>query len=971
MLPCFIRQDWTRRSIMMLALLVGLGVVGNVCAVRLFMGFSYLFGSIAVLVVLRLYGGVWGFIAGIVAASYTLVLFGHPYALIWLGLEPVVVGYLLCRGHVRTMVMASALYWPLVGGPLIFLAYCFVMQVGTTGTVAALLMYWVIGITNSLVASLVVSHVPLPRLLGLTDRLPPVPIRELIFNLLMLIILIPALLFMVQGGRRAVLAQEAEIFDKLHDTAQTVRYELRLAMARHFAELAEMVEAAEHADDRISASYLATTAHHAFEEFPDLLAVMMHDDNQRPLLTIPETPLPLADGADSRAFLRELAQEKTPQTATALVDTSPGNKPLLLIAVNLPESRRIRTIAMVNDPRLLNNIVAPLPRAHRQEITVTDGNGAIIMSTRKDLHPGQWFDACSNRQVRPMGNGIFHASPHSQKFSPLWQRATNVSYFKEAAIGGGIPWTVTVETSYAPFQQTLMAEHARNLGILLTLCVAALGLAYFLAKRLTAPLRSLSDLTTDLADKLEQHQDLHWPASKVLEIDQLITNSREMARALKEKFIELGRANATLEERVTERTRELTEANAFLSMEIRDRMKAEDERDALLNSLQEQLEFLQILMEAIPNPIFFKDRQGLYLGCNSAFLKLINCTREELIGRAVEDIYPPDLAATYRMADDSLLNRGGIQQYEAQIGTHDTPVRDVIFYKATYTNAENKVAGLVGVILDITDRKRVEAERDRLMLELTQKNKELEGIVYAASHDLRSPLINIEGFSRKIAKSCGQLEALLSGPQPMEQAIPEALEILRRAIPTALDFISSSTAKMDMLLKGLLKLSRLGRAPMTTETLDMNRLLGQVTAAMHFQIQNCGGSIQIDPLPPCQGDAGQVNQIFSNLIDNAIKYRDPDRPLTLQISGSLDGNQVVYLVTDNGIGIASEHVERIWEVFHRLNPQQSEGEGLGLTIVRRLIDRNSGTIRVESTPGAGSTFIVSLPACSGITPNGG
>jgi signal transduction histidine kinase len=114
-----------------------------------------------------------------------------------------------------------------------------------------------------------------------------------------------------------------------------------------------------------------------------------------------------------------------------------------------------------------------------------------------------------------------------------------------------------------------------------------------------------------------------------------------------------------------------------------------------------------------------------------------------------------------------------------------------------------------------------------------------------------------------------------------------------------------------------------------------------------------------------------VNQIFSNLMDNAIKYRDPNRSLHVQISGNLDGNQIVYLVTDNGIGIPSEHVERVWEVFHRLNPHGVEGEGLGLTIVRRLMDRNNGTIRVESTPGTGSTFIVSLPACNGTTHTGG
>jgi PAS domain S-box-containing protein len=508
-----------------------------------------------------------------------------------------------------------------------------------------------------------------------------------------------------------------------------------------------------------------------------------------------------------------------------------------------------------------------------------------------------------------------------------------------------------------------MAEHARNLAGLIGLCILSLGLSLYLANRLTTPLRQLSSLTTDLSTKLSLQQQLAWPASNIEEIEQLINNSRSMAAALTDKFSELAEANATLEDRVNERTRELTEANAFLSMEIRDRMKAEDERDNYLESMQQQLEFLELLLEAIPNPIYFKNRQGNYLGCNSAYLKFINRKKDELIGKTVYDIYPLELAEIYHLSDESLFNRGGVQQYESQLGTTiGGGPRDVIFYKATYGVTDTKIAGLVGVVLDITDRKRIESERDRLMFELTQKNKELEGIVYAASHDLRSPLINIEGFSRKVAKSCIKIAELLDGTTPDSENVVESLEILRETIPKALNFINTSTEKMDLLLKGLLRLSRMGRAAMHIEPIDMNQLLEQVTAAMSFQLQNCDASINIGTLPSCQGDAAQINQIFSNLLDNAIKYRSPDRPLTIQISGNLDGNQVVYLVTDNGIGIAPEHVERIWEIFHRLNPKETDGEGLGLTIVRRLIDRNNGNVRIESTPGIGSTFIISLPA---------
>ena len=436
-----------------------------------------------------------------------------------------------------------------------------------------------------------------------------------------------------------------------------------------------------------------------------------------------------------------------------------------------------------------------------------------------------------------------------------------------------------------------------------------------------------------------------------------------MADALDEKFTELAAANTTLEDRVNERTRELTEANAFLSMEIRDRMRAEDERDNYLSAMQQQLEFLEILLEALPNPVFFKDREGRYLGCNEAFLQLIGRAREDFIGKTVHEVYPKEMADVYSQADDALFRQGGTQQYETVMGEKDGVPRDVILYKATFGNAESRIAGLVGVVLDITARKQMEADRDRLMQELTMKNKELEGIVYAASHDLRSPLINIEGFSRKLAKSCARIETLLTAEASNTEHVAESLEILRETIPKSLSFISTSTEKMDLLLKGLLRLSRLGRVAVNIAPLDMNNLLEQVIAAMNFQLQDCGATITVETLPACLGDAAQINQVFSNLLDNAIKYRDPARPAFIRVSGSLDGDQVVYLVTDNGIGIAGDHVERIWDIFHRLTPDRAPGEGLGLTIVRRIMDRNHGSIRVESTPGGGSTFIVSLPAC--------
>jgi signal transduction histidine kinase len=114
-------------------------------------------------------------------------------------------------------------------------------------------------------------------------------------------------------------------------------------------------------------------------------------------------------------------------------------------------------------------------------------------------------------------------------------------------------------------------------------------------------------------------------------------------------------------------------------------------------------------------------------------------------------------------------------------------------------------------------------------------------------------------------------------------------------------------------------------------------------------------------LPPCIGDRSQIDQVFSNLIDNALKYLDPSRPGLILITGHKNHKQVIYCVKDNGIGIAPEHHEKIFDIFHQITPSESKGEGLGLSIVQKIIERHEGKIWIKSEPGKGSNFFLSLP----------
>lgn len=265
---------------------------------------------------------------------------------------------------------------------------------------------------------------------------------------------------------------------------------------------------------------------------------------------------------------------------------------------------------------------------------------------------------------------------------------------------------------------------------------------------------------------------------------------------------------------------------------------------------------------------------------------------------------------------------------------------------------------IAGSIQDVTRRKLAEHERERLLRAVEEKNRELEQIIYVTSHDLRSPLVNIQGFSKELQLTCEEIVELAKAGDGARIE-----EVIARDLPEILGFIQGSASKMERLLAGLLKLSRLGRAALDVRPLDMNALVGSVLAEFGYAAKGAGVELVADPdLPPCWGDEVQVNQVFSNLVSNAIKYRAPDRASRVRISGVRIGAHSAYCVEDNGLGIAPLHQEKVFEVFHRLDPVASEGEGLGLTIVRKSLERQGGTIAVESEVGVGSRFIVTMPA---------
>ncbi len=378
----------------------------------------------------------------------------------------------------------------------------------------------------------------------------------------------------------------------------------------------------------------------------------------------------------------------------------------------------------------------------------------------------------------------------------------------------------------------------------------------------------------------------------------------------------------------------------------KERRRLEQDYQALFREIMDGFALNEIICDELGQPVDYR-----FLAVNPSFERMTNLTANEILGRTVLEILPNTEKHWIETFGHVALTGepAFFENYSVELDKH--------FAVTAYQPVANQFACIFS---DITDRKRTERERTRFTADLAAKNVELEQMVYVVSHDLRSPLVNIDGYSRELDFSIKDLQHTLTTTKAIE--IPQAMApFLEEDIPEALRFIRTSAAKMDTLLSGLLRLSRSGRTKVTIEVLDTNSLISKVIETTEYQIKEAGVTLEVDILPTCLGDVAQVNQVFSNILENAMKYLDPQRPGAIKISGRVEGEQSIYCIEDNGIGMDQAHLNKIFEIFHQLDPMHSKGEGLGLTIVKRILDRLDGAVWPESKIGIGSHFYVALP----------
>jgi PAS domain S-box-containing protein len=287
--------------------------------------------------------------------------------------------------------------------------------------------------------------------------------------------------------------------------------------------------------------------------------------------------------------------------------------------------------------------------------------------------------------------------------------------------------------------------------------------------------------------------------------------------------------------------------------------------------------------------------------------------------------------------------------------------------------ANGELKGFSKVTRDMSERKlhmeRIERLTDELRQrvhqlatmnrELLQKTSENESFVYSVSHDLRAPLVNLQGFSQELMLTQQMLAELLRDPRVPHDIQEQSRNLLAGELAESVGFIRNSVQHLGNIIDGLLRLSRVGRVEYRNEPVPTDAVVADILASLHSTIVETGARINVHSLPVVRGDRHAIGQIFANLIGNALKSLDPQRPGVIDISASADAPPV-FAVADNGIGIPAAYRSKIFRVFQHVHPAKGDGEGMGLAIVRRIVERHGGRIWFDSAAGLGTTFFFTL-----------
>ncbi|MED4599401.1 EAL domain-containing protein [Paenibacillus validus] len=527
-------------SFFYLVLLLVLACLGNIMNLSLFYGVDFIFGSIFVWLIMKLYGFKWGLIGSVLASSATLILWNHPYAMLVFIAETIFVG-LFYRQKISNFVFLVALFWILLGMPMIWLSYHYGLQMDATATLTVMLKDAVNSILNALIASLILTYLRAPMGTGRTSKKTSRSLYDILFNIFVALIVFPLLLVMIMVSREEIKKTDAAIQEAAERQSEIIENDISNWRNVHVSAVGQFSNLAAETDLNDAEALQRLTAHfkQIFPDFHNMFITNaagttvtfypLHNMNGQPTLGL--------NFSDRLYFIQN---KESLQLVISDVFAGRGgvSEPVVNISAPIMSGRQFQGIAGgALDLGYISQRIQALTTYTNIHVTIVDRNRHVIASTRSANAVMQEYDWKKDGEIHDLKDGFYYWLPKNIK-NPM-KRWGNSSYIKITPLSGLGDWTVIVESSFAPYQNGLYKSYIKTLTILLICGLIAIITSFFISRSIVRPIIRLAHTTTDLPNKILEKNAVHWPSSLLTEITILIANYRIMAERLHYMFREI------------------------------------------------------------------------------------------------------------------------------------------------------------------------------------------------------------------------------------------------------------------------------------------------------------------------------------------------------------------------------------------------------------------------------------------------
>ena len=480
----------TVRSFTALALLILAGFLGNYFTIPLFFGADFLFGSMAVLLVLYFYGLGWGMVAAVITHSYTYFLWGHPYGFLNFTCEALFVGIFLKRGRGNLLGLVG-LFWLLVGMPLAWIEHGLVMHMGTVSTAFIMLKQAINGVFNAMLVSLAICYLPLGRFFQRLQLPPKVTLRESLFNLLVMMVLLPALLLTMLESKHEKERLETGAMSELQSLSANVQFHLRSWYQLHLQGVQELAVLAGQSA-MIPSAQLQHDTEVLNHSFPDFRTMHVENAEGRSIAFDPRTnergESTLGLDFSGRAWFQEVKAKQQPLVSEVFVGHLAIFSPIVNLCVPVfRENHWLGCATGTLDLKRVQEMLRPYRSDKGAILTLTDPQGRIIASTAPERTPMQLWDRKKTGVLQPLEALMYLWQPDDKKL-PSMSRWKESFYVQETLMGPELPWKLTAEVPVAPLQSVLYTIYVKNLAVMACLTTLALLLSLMVSGGLTRPL---------------------------------------------------------------------------------------------------------------------------------------------------------------------------------------------------------------------------------------------------------------------------------------------------------------------------------------------------------------------------------------------------------------------------------------------------------------------------------------------------